>query len=672
MAGQSECDPVMEFFEYQEALRPTREKYRRLLEIANLLPEAIFEMDEDGTLTFVNKKAFELFRYTPEDFLGGLNAFDMLAPEDCDVAKENAKRIMAGQQLGLTQYTALRKDGSRFPCLMQSVPVVRRGRFKGLRGFLIDITVLKERETALQLSEAKYRQLLKYAPAGICEVDIQNLKLLNVNEVICDFLGYSREELLSMNMLELFSEDSLRFLLERQKRILARKKVRDTVEYKMQLKDGREIWIMANARYFYEEDQAVRALFVLHEITQRKLLEEQLLQSQKMEAIGRLAGGVAHDFNNMLTSLQGHAYFLSEALGRGHYLQEHVEEIAHLGRSAAALVRQLLAFSRKQILQTGVLSLNQIVRKLEKMLARVIGEHIELQLVLAEDLGQIEADPGQIEQVLLNLVVNAKDALPDGGTITIESRNIDLFKSNTRLGFEVKPGPYVGLSVSDTGAGISKEDLSKIFEPFYTTKRAGKGTGLGLSTVYGIVRQSSGYIGVDSEAEKGTTFTIYFPKVNSKVLAEQPSQGTVFSKERAFGENAVFAEGMKVLVVEDDTRVRRTIRKTLEPLRFRLLEAGNAEEALDLIADLDEPLDLMVTDLVMPGMNGLELTSTARQRFPDLKALVISGYSPKPPEDFSGLEPHAAFLEKPFLPEDLVNECVRLLNLGSPKGKRAG
>ncbi|OGP94641.1 MAG: hypothetical protein A2157_11295 [Deltaproteobacteria bacterium RBG_16_47_11] len=388
------------------------------------------------------------------------------------------------------------------------------------------------------------------------------------------------------------------------------------------------------------------------EIAERKQTEEQLRQSQKMEAIGQLAGGIAHDFNNLLTIIKGYSQLSLMELKEGDPLKPNIEEVQKAAERAAGLTRQLLAFSRRQVMEIRVLDPNTLFRDLDKMLRRIIGEDIELVTLLADDLGTVKADAGQIEQVVMNLAVNARDAMQKGGKLTIETGNVELDSAYARNHVAVKPGSYVMLSVSDTGVGMTPEIRERVFEPFFTTKEKGKGTGLGLSTVYGIVKQSGGNIWVYSEPGKGTTFKIYLPRVD-----EPPEE---------VGQKGV-KEGLPrgsetVLVVEDEEEVRKLAVQILRRQGYTVLEASQGNEASHICEQHKGPIHLMVMDVVMPGMNGRELAKSLEPHHPEMQVLYMSGYTDNAIVHHGILEKGLSFLQKPFTLEGLLRKVREVLD----------
>ncbi len=416
-------------------------------------------------------------------------------------------------------------------------------------------------------------------------------------------------------------------------------------------KDGTEFPTDASIAKLYQAEQTIFTFF-LQDISARRQLEAQFLQSQKMEAVGRLAGGVAHDFNNLLTAITGYAELLLGDLDQGDSRRDDVAEIQKAADRAATLTRQLLAFSRKQILAPQVLDLNTVVASMDKLLQRLIGEDIDLVTILDPALGRVKADPGQFEQVVMNLAVNARDAMPQGGKLTIEMANADLDVQYTRQHLAVPLGSYVMLAVSDTGCGMDAETQSHLFEPFFTTKEAGKGTGLGLSTVYGIITQSGGTIWVYSELGQGTTFKIYLPRIEAeadRVELYSPVSDTL-------------TESTTILLVEDESMVRTLARRILNQHGYTVLEAPRGADAIAIAAQHDGPIHVLLTDVVMPEMSGHALAEQLAALRPGIQVIYISGYTDGAIVRHGVLAADAIFLQKPFTPNDLVRKVCQVLD----------
>jgi two-component system cell cycle sensor histidine kinase/response regulator CckA len=504
-------------------------------------------------------------------------------------------------------------------------------------------------EDAALRSAAEISHLYNHAPCGYHSLDEQGT-VVRVNDTELAWLGRTRQEVLGkMKMVELIApEDRERFQAHLAE-VMGGTDVRD-LEYNLIRKDGSSLPVLLNANAL--KDAAGRFLMTSATVTNiaaRKSLEQQLRQSQKMEAIGRLAGGVAHDFNNLLTVILGYSKLALSRLSPSDILYEQMEEIRKAGQRASALTTQLLAFSRRQILRPQVLDLNAVVGEMERMLRRLIGEQIDLLTVLDPGLGSVRADPGQIEQVIMNLAVNARDAMADGGKLTIETLNVEVGQAGGDH-FSVPPGCYAVLAISDTGEGIDDSIKAHIFEPFFTTKGTGKGTGLGLSTVHGIVHQSGGHVAVHSQKGCGTSFRIYLPRVEGKT----PTVETRLPKPReTHGQETV-------LLVEDEESVRTLAADVLRGAGYAVLEAPNPDRALSVCDAHPGLIDLLVTDVVMPQMNGPDLASKVLERWPRVRVLYISGYS----ETERGVLAAAAFLPKPFSPDDLRDKVRQVLDSG--------
>jgi hypothetical protein len=495
-------------------------------------------------------------------------------------------------------------------------------------------------------SETRYRRLVEQAGDAFFVHDLAG-RFLDVNDRACESLGYSRGELLAMAVADIETTfDPVGF--GKMWRSMGSGEPL-TVHGIHRRKDGATFPVEVRLGLLEPGDHPLY-LAIVRDISERRRLEEELRQAQKTEAVGRLAGGIAHDFNNLLTAVMGYTAIVLDRVGPGFPLRAELEEVKRAGERAAALTRQLLAFSRRQMIHPKVLDLNVQVSAIEKMLRRIIPESIRFELALAPDLGRVRADPGQIDQVVMNLALNARDAMPDGGTLTLATANAELSPSDAGRCPGMKPGGHVVLAVSDTGTGIPKEMLPHLFEPFYTTKGEGKGTGLGLATVHGIAKQSNGFITVASKAGDGTTFRVYLPRVEERAPGPSDSQIIV----SVWGSETV-------LLAEDDGTVRLLVREALRAHGYRVLDAKDALEALRLAEREKDRIDLLLTDMVMPGMKGRELAISLRARYPGLKVLYMSGYTDDAALIRGKLEAGEAFIPKPFLPNEILSKVRKML-----------
>ncbi|MGB8582579.1 MAG: ATP-binding protein [Candidatus Sulfotelmatobacter sp.] len=511
-------------------------------------------------------------------------------------------------------------------------------------------------QTALQhsekLLEQRYRTMFEEAIVGIFQSTPEG-RFLSVNPAMALMLGYASPAEMMAAVTDIPNQlyvdrkrsDEFKSLIEQQGAV-------QNFEIQMYRKDGTQMWMSSNIRAAYEDGAIVRYEGTNSDITERKLLQGQLAQAQKMEAVGRLAGGVAHDFNNAIGVIVGYSALLKDRVPTDEKALQYTEQISKAGHRAASLTRQLLAFSRKQVIQPIVLDLNTVVSDTEKMLRRLIGEDIKMMVSLGRDLRRIKADRGQLEQILMNLAVNARDAMPQGGKLIIETHNAELDKTAVAQHSYAKPGEYVVLSVSDTGCGMDKETLAHIFEPFFTTKGLGKGTGLGLSTVYGIVKQSEGYVWVYSELGKGARFKIYWPRTTKEAQALAP-----------LSEPLALPTGSEtILLVEDDDSMRELTRNCLASVGYTILSTPDGEAAIRVASQQDGPIQLLLTDVVMPGLSGRQLAESLAAYRPEMKVLYMSGYTADLIADHGVLESNIALLEKPFTQEALLNNVRRVLD----------
>ena len=513
---------------------------------------------------------------------------------------------------------------------------------------------LRSAQEELRRSEINFRSLVTHAPYGICRCDFTG-KLVDANPALLTMLGYSSaREILGTHLGALYQDTQRWFELADH--------LRTTVPFNglivdWKRKDGTGMVVRVSGRAVSNGGKSTTFELFAEDVTERRALEQQLRQSQKMEAIGRLAGGIAHDFNNLLMVISGYSEFLLDRLGSDPALRAPAQEISNAADRASSLTRQLLAFSRKQMLAPKILDLNGVVTENLKMLTRVIGEDIDLVMVPAAGLGVVRADAGQIEQVIMNLAVNARDAMPSGGKLTIETSNVVLDEEYSRFHPPLQPGNYVMLAIGDTGAGMDSDTQSRIFEPFFTTKGP-KGTGLGLSMVYGIVKQSGGYIWVYSEVGKGTTFKIYLPRVADTVAS--------LTHAAVAAESATIESGTEtILVVEDEANLRYLVRQFLEKQGYRVIEAADGAVAMQIAVAHDAVIHLLLTDVIMPGMNGRELAQRVLEIRPNVKVLYMSGYTENVIGRNGTLDAGIRLLQKPFTLRDLKSKVREVLDSSS-------
>ena len=512
---------------------------------------------------------------------------------------------------------------------------------------------LRQSRTLAEESRDRYLDLYDFAPVGYFTLD-EHSRVVEANLTGCQTLKMERRNLLRKSFNKFIDPgDSDRFYFCRKK--VLENSSKQTCELKMQKADGVPFFSQLDIIKVGEG----RLRVAVSDISERKqaeekmaVLQEQFRQSQKLEAIGRLAGGIAHDFNNILAIIQGYGELCLFKIAKEDPMRQDIQAIIKAGKRAANLVGQLLIFSRRQAMEMKVIELNSLLQNLEKMLRRVIGEDVELVTVLADNLGRVKGDSGQIEQILLNLAVNARDAMPSGGKLTIETANVTLDETFRQNPIGLKPGHYVMISMTDTGLGLTQKVKEQIFDPFFTTKEIGKGTGLGLSIVYGIVKQSGGDIWVDSGLGKGTTFRIYLPRVDEVV-------GEVEEKEVS----GLPRGNETILVVEDEEEVRKLTARILRKQGYNVLEASQGKEAFSLCEEQEGPIHLMVTDVLMPGLTGAELAKRFTQLYPEMKVLYMSGYtSDRFAIGHENLEKGMEFIQKPFSIDRLAKKIREVLD----------
>ena len=621
---------------------------RRFNTLATISPVGIFQTDPDGLSCYVNEQWCSLAGLTYEQGLGR-GWSQAIHPEDRARIRAAWRRDVRRGTRHEVETRFLRPDGTVLWVLVQAQAELRPdGEITGYVGTVTDITELKRAEEQIKESQRKLSALMADLPgmAYRCRND-PDWTMEFVSEGSVALTGYRPEDLIDSRTVSfaqlIIPEDRDRVWEEVQEAVGAHEPYR--LSYRIKSATDAVKWMWEQGRGVFAEDGSLLALEgFIADTTERKRLEEQLLQSHKLEALGRLAGGVAHDFNNLLTAILGFSVLVMNQLGEDHTLWRRVNEIKKAAERAASLTSQLLAFSRSQVLQPKILDLNTVVADMNEMLRRLIGEDVDLSTVRSPALGRVKADRGQLEQVIVNLAINARDSMPQGGKLVIGARNVEVGPTSEEVVEGLPPGPYVILSVEDTGVGMDAETQSHIFEPFFTTKDKSKGTGLGLATVYGIVKQSGGEIRVSSELGRGTRFSVFLPRVEGDV--GEPAAGAQPSA-RGYGTETI-------LLVEDDDVVRELASRVLEMNGYKVLVAARASEALKICKKQAKQIDLVVTDVVMPAMSGGELAQRVLEMRPDIKVLYISGYTDDAIVHLGVLDRSTAFLQKPFTPNTLA------------------
>jgi PAS domain S-box-containing protein len=637
----------------EEALRATKE---RLQHIVSSSPAFLYSLRVAGqTLLpdWVSANIEQLLGFVPAELDSPEWWIEHVHPEDRERVLDQVPKLL-GEGYAVREYRIRRKDGE-YRWVRDEQKLVRdhAGNAVEVLGSWSDVTERKQAELRLQEREEQYRFLFDSNPHPMWVFDLETLAFLAINDATVQQYGYSRSELLGMTIKDIRPPEEVPALMEELKSLSWPRSASGSGRvWKHRRKDGSIIDAETGSNPIAFQGRPA-VLVLANDVTQKKKLEAQLLQAQKMEAIGQLAGGVAHDFNNLLGVITGYTDLLLKDLGAQHPGARRAEQISKAAERAAGLTRQLLAFSRKQVLQPKVLDLNAVITHIETMLRRLIDEDIQLVTVLNEALGRVKADPGQIEQVIVNLAVNARDAMPKGGKLIIETANIDLDGKYTGTRTEVKPGPYAMLAVSDTGHGMDAETMSRIFEPFFTTKEEGKGTGLGLSTVFGIVKQSGGHVGVYSEVGRGTTFRVYLPRADDN--------GEVAAGVAALPEPRR-ARAETILLVEDADALRMMIQEMLETAGFQVLAGGSPEEALAVVEGHSGPIHLLLTDVVMPRMSGPQVAERVKAAWPGVKVLYMSGYTDQAVVHHGVLEGGSHFLQKPFTSDALLRRVIEVLD----------
>jgi two-component system cell cycle sensor histidine kinase/response regulator CckA len=610
--------------------------------------DGIALIDDIGVHVYANSAFAEMLGFDGPEHIVGKPWRVVYAFQEMDRLEPEIRRSLAQNHKWSSTLLLNRPNGSKLSADLTLAAMPDGGTVCVCR----DLSERERAERAREEAETKYRTLVEQVNAitYIAELGIEG-QWYYVSPQVEPILGYTPDEWLaqSKNWASFVHPDDLATVTLAEEASLQGEPFQ--AEFRVKRKDGREVWLSDTAVVVKGSNAHPVMEGIIVDITERKLLETQLQQSRKMEAVGRLAGGIAHDFNNLLTIITGYTDLALSRPSVPLELRSDIEKIENAAGRAAALVRQLLAFSRKQVLQPKTLDLNAIVENMDKLVRRLIDDNIEMTTKMQPNLGRVKADPAQIEQVIMNLVVNARDAMPQGGRLVVETCDVELSAAYAMEHTSVKPGRYAMLAVSDTGVGMNEETVAHIFEPFYTTKESGRGTGLGLSTVYGIVKQSGGYIWVYSEPGKGSTFKVYLPRVED-AAEESMRRKTPLVEQRG---------SETILLVEDEEPVRELVRTILEGQGYEVIAAGAPREAEEITRSFKREIHLLLTDVVMPGTSGRELAARIMEVRPRIRVLYMSGYTENVVTTGGMLEEGLAFLQKPFSPAVLTQKIREVL-----------
>ena len=636
-----------EIIEREQAEKALRESEERFRELAELLPEAIFEIDVSGHLTFVNRSALDHFKYTRQDFNQGINGFEMFVSEDRQRVMENVQKILQGEQMGLVEYTALRKDGSTFPVMVNAATRTHEDKPTGLRGIAIDISERVHSEKALRESESKFRSLFNLSPQAIALTELKTGKLTDVNNMFCDLTQYSREDIIGKTTTEVgfySDDDRTRFIKE-----LKTSGEVNGLEMDFKAKDGGILNALMFARVIRISGESF-ILTIFLNITEQKMLQAQLQQAQKMESIGTLAGGIAHDFNNILYSIIGYTELALDDTEKETQLHDNLQELLVAAHRAGNLVKQILTFSRQAHQELKPLKVQLVVREALKLIRSSLPTTIEINQNISNTCGLVMADATQIHQVAMNLLTNAYHAMEDqGGKLDVTLKEMDLdvddLKNSAMLA-----GPYVCLTVEDTGAGIDEYLMDRIFEPYFSTKGKDKGTGLGLAMVHGIVKSYGGNIRVYSEPCKGTAFHVYLPVIQTQaetkeIRIKSPVEG---GKER-------------ILIVDDEEQIVRMSQQILERLGYHVTARTSSIETLEAFRAAPNKFDLVITDMTMPNMTGVQLTQKLIEIRSDIPVIICTGFSEKISEHKASIMGIRGYVMKPVVRSELAKKIREVL-----------
>ena len=635
--------------ESDAALRESEEKYRTILDN---IEDGYFEVDLKGNFTFFNDALCRLIGYSP-GAMAGMNNREYMDEENAKKVLQTFNQVYeTGKATKGFDWEVIKVDGSKSHVdASVSLMTDPEGIPTGFCGIARDVTKHKQSEIALRESEAKYRQLVNHAPAGIYEVDFIEGKFVSVNDVICEYTGYTRQELLCMSALDILTENSQKKFLERLDKILKGQKVPSSVEFKIRAKTGHEFWVLINSSIIYSADGRPKgSTVVVHDTTEQKQAEEekknleyQLQQAQKMEAIGTLAGGIAHDFNNILSVIIGYTELILMNANVDAEVRQNLKEIFSASKHARDMVKQILAFSRQNKQERKPIQVAHITKEAIKMLRASLPTTISIQQHIEKDTGVIEADPTQIHQVLMNLCTNAAHAINEkDGVLEISLCNVELDQKAAADIPDLKAGSYLKLSVKDSGEGIHPDAQQQIFNPYFTTKKKGKGTGLGLAVVQGIVKSCNGAVAVESEVGKGTAFHVYLPTIKRKLTAENEiSTPLPMGSER-------------ILFIDDEQPLVEIGKLMLERLGYSVATRTSSIEALELFKADSDRFDLVITDIVMPNMTGDKLAEKIMGIRADIPVVLCTGYSEKFTRRNASEMGIQTFLMKPLVMRDLA------------------
>jgi two-component system, cell cycle sensor histidine kinase and response regulator CckA len=616
--------------------------------VLEAFPNAVLVVNEDKKIVLANTPAEELFDYDRKQLLGK-NAEDLVSECFRTIYSASHSELLGRPRAMRLNLRGLSKGGREFPVEVSLSRVATGENVSILNTFSRNSDSGQfHAESALVEFEKHYAELFENANDIIFTLDLSG-NCTSLNRAGEEYSGYARSEALRLNIMEVLPPEYTGSIKELLARVAGGETVR-MLEVEMLTKEGRRLPLEVSAKAIYREGKPAGIQGIARDVSERKLLQRQLHQAQRMESLGRLAGGVAHDFNNILTIVACNSELLLNEFTPGDPRRQFVEQIQGAGQKASWLATQLIAFSRKQIRSPKILDLNAVVAESSKMLGRLIGENIQLVTKLDPELGKVNADAGQVEQIIMNLAIHARDAMPCGGRVIIETSNVELDQAFTEKYVGSRPGSYVLLAISDTGPGMDAETQSHIFEPFFATKEEGRETGLGLATVYGIVKQNNGNIWAESEYGRGTTFRVYLPRT-------QPNENAGVSNR-----SAVKGGSETILLVEDEGSLRTLIARILRASGYQVLAANNADEALELSKSYPDRIHLLLTDVVIPGINGLELGKEICRLRPGTQVLYTSGHPDEVIARHGLSDADTHFLQKPFQLNEMMRKIRSLLD----------